>query len=291
MSLSRISSIAAVLVLVAASSVAQSRWEQEVRNQLSAAGGTFDELGYQSTHDVYTGSLQNQKNETVTLTLRAGREYAILGVCDTDCTDLDLHIMDPSGNQVDVDIELDDFPVLEVRPPRDGTYTVRVTMATCSVSPCFYGIGVWARDAGANATPSSSPSGSNATPVSDGQDRYLEQVRNQINSVREFVGGEGWRQVGEMRHGALADDASETFTVALQKGSAYVLVGACDNDCTDVDLALIAPSGEVVDVDVETDDVPVVEVTPGRSATYTVRVSMPECSAAPCRWGVGVFVK
>jgi hypothetical protein len=32
-------------------------------------------------------------------------------------------------------------------------------------------------------------------------------------------------------------------------------------------------------------------VTPSRSATYRVKVTMAKCSAEPCRFGVGVFGK
>ena len=38
------------------------------------------------------------------------------------------------------DVLEDDFPVLEVEPTLDGTYTVEVAMITCSAEPCYWGV-------------------------------------------------------------------------------------------------------------------------------------------------------
>ena len=76
---------------------------------------------------------------------KGGVNYVILGVCDNDCSDLDLRLFDPNGREVASDLLTDDNPVVNVTPRRTGTYTVRAIMTTCSSQPCRYGIGVYGR--------------------------------------------------------------------------------------------------------------------------------------------------
>jgi hypothetical protein len=123
----------------------QDEWTQQVRRMLQQAGHTFEERGYSMTHQIFTGSLNNRTNEFVTVRLDIGTAYALMGACDTDCSDLDLTLYDAAGNQVSQDVEMDDFPIVSVTPTRTGTYRVKVTMATCSAEPCRYGVGVFGK--------------------------------------------------------------------------------------------------------------------------------------------------
>jgi hypothetical protein len=68
-------------------------------------------------------------------------------------------------------------------------------------------------------------------------------------------------------------------------------VGVCDNDCSDLDLVLYDADGDQVDSDVQTDDVPIVQVTPRETMRYRVKVLMPTCKTNPCWYGIGVYGK
>ena len=133
------------LVVSTAAAVPQDEWTQQVRRMLRQAGQTAEERGYSMTHQIYTGSLRDDRNEFVSLRLDIGTEYQILGACDTDCTDLDLTLYGPNGAEIDSDLEMDDFPVVAVTPNRSGTYRLKVVMATCTAEPCRYGIGVFGK--------------------------------------------------------------------------------------------------------------------------------------------------
>lgn len=133
----------AVLAAPAAAQARDSQWERQVSYQLNRYGDALSDKGYQLTHEIKHGSLDDDESEYFSVELDAGRSYALLGVCDADCTDLDLRLYDGSGTEVDADIETDDYPVVEVRPRRTARYRVKVIMATCSTSPCFYGVGVY----------------------------------------------------------------------------------------------------------------------------------------------------
>ena len=70
----------------------------------------------------------------------------------------------------------------------------------------------------------------------------------------------------------------------------YRIVGACDDDCSNLDLELIDVStGGVVASDMLQDDFPVVDFTPQANGRYIVRLLMQTCTVAPCFAGARVL--
>lgn len=134
-----------IAVLAPGAARGQTQWEDQVQGQLTRAGRFFSENGFQMTHDVYTGSLDEEQTETLTLTLHAGTAYALVAVCDDDCSDLDLRLYDADGKLVDEDLKKDDAPIVMVTPDETASYTLKVIMAACSSSPCFYGVGAFGK--------------------------------------------------------------------------------------------------------------------------------------------------
>lgn len=80
------------------------------------------------------------------------------------------------------------------------------------------------------------------------------------------------------------------WQVELVGGTAYRFIGACDNECSNVDMELIDVStGGVVASDMLADDIPVVEFTPEANGRYIVRLLMQTCTVAPCFAGARVL--
>jgi hypothetical protein len=131
------------LFLLPDAASAQDQWEAQVRMQLDSAAVLFSAAGYQATHERTMGGLAAGATETIELELEGGVEYMLMGVCDTDCTDLDLVLRDAAGSVVDSDLELDDVPLVTVTPQRTGMYTLEVRMIECSAEPCRFGVGVF----------------------------------------------------------------------------------------------------------------------------------------------------
>jgi len=141
-----LAAMAGLVVSTAAAAPAhQDEWVAQVRRLLQQAGRTFEQRGYSMTHQIYTGSLNNRTSEFVTLRLDVGTQYQIMGACDEDCSDLDMTLYSPNGDEIDTDVEMDDFPIVSVEAPRSGTYRVKVVMATCTAEPCRYGVGVFGK--------------------------------------------------------------------------------------------------------------------------------------------------
>jgi hypothetical protein len=91
------------------------------------------------------GSLRDDETSSHSMDVVGGNQYALMGACDNDCTDVDLKIFDQSGTLLMQDIAVDDTPVLLFTANGSGRYRVQVIMATCNRNPCFYGIQLMAR--------------------------------------------------------------------------------------------------------------------------------------------------
>ncbi|HET7229547.1 MAG TPA: hypothetical protein VFJ16_06060 [Longimicrobium sp.] len=120
-------------------------WARQVSNLLAQASQMATSRGMRATHEPYIGSLRARGTETHRVQLNGGTSYSLIGVCDNDCSDLDLRLFDASGREVDSDVMTDDTPVVSVTPRRAGVYTVRAIMTACSSEPCRYGIGIYGR--------------------------------------------------------------------------------------------------------------------------------------------------
>lgn len=88
--------------------------------------------------------------------------------------------------------------------------------------------------------------------------------------------------------GSLNVGQSQSYSVGLNAGTSYMIVGECDLDCSDIDMWLYDENGNLIDSDVLDDDVPVLEVTPVRSAEFQMRIEMFTCTVEPC--GVQISV-
>jgi hypothetical protein len=122
-----------------------SEYIYQIRDQLIQGAIALGLGGYSLTHDPFVDVLTRGNSDYITLNLRAGTSYGIVGVCDDDCRDLDLVLSDSRGNRVAADLDDDDNPVISIRPSRSGTYRVRVDMTSCRTNGCYYGIGVFGK--------------------------------------------------------------------------------------------------------------------------------------------------
>jgi hypothetical protein len=115
-----------------------------IRMQIDSAATLMAPQGFRLQDDVVSGDLEQGGEEEFELELEGGKTYIIVGVCDGDCSDLDLALTTAGGDAVDSDYEMDDVPMVTVEVEESGIYHLKVEMATCSVEPCAFGVGVFA---------------------------------------------------------------------------------------------------------------------------------------------------
>lgn len=112
--------------------------EADIIQQLfDKASEIYKSKGYSDTGWQQRGEMKQGAETSYTITLKGGTAYSIVGMCDTDCSNLDAYLTDSTGKLVDSDTEEDDFPI--VAASASGTYTLRLVMKTCSSAPCAFG--------------------------------------------------------------------------------------------------------------------------------------------------------
>ena len=123
---------------------AQDAWDVQVREQLVAAGVRFADGGYELTRQIRVGSLEDGEDDTIMFEIEREQRYMIMGVCDSDCSDLDIVLYHEDGSRFGDDLGMNAFPIMDVAVDRDRSFTLEARMAECSSEPCRYGLGVFA---------------------------------------------------------------------------------------------------------------------------------------------------
>ncbi len=117
----------------------------------------------------------------------------------------------------------------------------------------------------------------------------IRQLSNQLSMARDSYVPNNYRLVRGPDNDLLNEGDSDNYTVTLQGGRSYKLVGVCDNDCSDLDITLYDSDGDVVDRDLLDDDKPVVSVSGKSGGQYRMNVSMAKCSTSVCYYSVAIY--
>jgi hypothetical protein len=89
-----------------------------------------------------TGALNEEEAEIISVALERGVHYSILGVCDHDCSRLQLVLATAANNELALDRDSENLPVLRFTPTVTMQYRIRVVMEGCRMNPCRYGLAV-----------------------------------------------------------------------------------------------------------------------------------------------------
>jgi len=103
------------------------------------------ERGFAHAVGPLSGTLASNRAAQLPLTLRAGQEIRIVGVCDQACNDLDLRILNPRGEIIALDTRSNARPVVDVRAEMFGRHTIEVGMLDCDAPRCRYAVNVYTR--------------------------------------------------------------------------------------------------------------------------------------------------
>ncbi|MEW6220807.1 MAG: hypothetical protein AB1634_14920 [Thermodesulfobacteriota bacterium] len=145
----------ALLVLLAALLAGgQPAWadqfEEQVREQLLLAAMAigFGDTGYTLDRPPSVGKIHTGPDSSsyVRIPLARGKSHVLVGVCDSDCSDMDLVVHDAAMHKIGEDLQDDDTPMVELVPSQSGEYIVQVLIPACQAYRCTYGIGVFVRE-------------------------------------------------------------------------------------------------------------------------------------------------
>jgi hypothetical protein len=137
----------AALALMAGTAAAQvpDPFARELAQRLARAEVVLAENGYARAAGPFAGGLRERQARRFVVTLRAGQDYRIVGVCDQRCADMDLRLFAPNGQLIAQDVLDDAAPVIHARPPITGRYEIESAMAQCRADPCWFAFNVYAR--------------------------------------------------------------------------------------------------------------------------------------------------
>ncbi len=134
------------LLLAASTALAQEAWQLQLQEQTRMKSGPgFADMaskGYSLVDVAKTNVLNAGTSELVNISVPVGSSYAIMGVCDNDCLDLDLTVL-KEGIELSTDTTDDDWPVVQIMPTGETGYQIKVTMHQCSTTNCGYQLTVW----------------------------------------------------------------------------------------------------------------------------------------------------
>ena len=124
---------------------ASNDYEALVLRYLDAAyENNLSSQGFSPAFHSFLGSLDASGREEETLVLPANEVLALFGVCDNECSDLDIVLRDSSGRLLDEDTTTDDIPLVTTQTGSSPLEVrVEVRMIDCTVAPCYYAVGVF----------------------------------------------------------------------------------------------------------------------------------------------------
>jgi hypothetical protein len=220
--------------------------------------------------DVHRTNLETGQAMRITVTLLEGADYMIAGFCDDGCTNLDLTLFDPDGDPFTEDHLPDAEPVLWFTSESTGSFVIQVEAVACSPGGCDVAVGIL----GSSDEPGAPPG---------------EDMESKLTLVAAEFRTQGFTNTDQGRRGALAGEGAVRVPINLDEGVAYRIVGVCDQDCPDLDLALFHPDGTEVEGDFMEDDLPIMAHVADTTAQYSVEVIMVACFVNPCAFRVETF--
>jgi len=134
-----------ILVLLAVSAIPQvligQRWERQVQERVQR---TIAAVGPSTRLPVVrrSGMLNTDEAASFQTTLAQHTPYAIIAVCDDDCSRLQLTLLSPSGSDIAKERNSESLPTLHFTAETTAVYGIRVVMEGCRWNPCWYAIAV-----------------------------------------------------------------------------------------------------------------------------------------------------
>lgn len=116
-------------------------WQRVLLAEVEAVEKAALEAGSEATHEIWYETLDHNDTDTISLEFdQAGDNILVIGVCDSDCSDLDISVQDTDGKSLAADTFQDDRPLVRFRVPESLEVEVTVHMAACAAAPCGYAV-------------------------------------------------------------------------------------------------------------------------------------------------------
>ncbi|MFH1764682.1 MAG: PPC domain-containing protein [Gemmatimonadota bacterium] len=228
--------------------------------------------GFTLLGSIHQAILDTGESLAIEVPFLDGVDYMVVAYCSDTCTNLDLTLFDSLAEEIQSDRLPDAEPILMLTAEATGQYYIQVDAVECSVAGCDIAVGIL----GSTEEQGMGPG---------------EDMGGRLTLVgAEFI-GLGFTEVGDELRGSLNTDQAINFPVTLQEGFEYRMVGVCDKDCFDLDLALLDSIGAEVATDFLEDALPVLIHLPDTTGAFQVEVIMVACAVEPCAYRIATYAK
>lgn len=282
---SAVAALAALLLIAPATTAQEIGTREQTARYLERGLAVHAALGYRADPAFQTFSAPQRLmgGALWPLELQRGVNYRIYGACDIDCSDVDMELYDATGAFVDRDIAVDATPYVQITPTQTGRHYVRIWLAACESEPCF----VAARVVSGGRPQERPQSGGDAGGA------YAAAVRGHLERATAAAAREGFTPFGpgESIEGLRMNTRGQSVRFTLEAGRAYRFVGACDTDCTDLDIEVTDARGAVIGTNIDVDNPTSITVTPQRAGPHNVRIWLAACAQEPCYAALKGFVR
>lgn len=235
--------------------VVQPQVDTAAMTQRLASVAAANAPGYVGLGQPVIGRLAASAGQTVNVQLQPGACYKFIAVGGAGVQDLDLHV-EAGGQRVASDTARDDTPIASFCSPRPQVAQVQVYM--------YQGTGGFAFQAFQSGNGNPGP-----LPPVVGND-YLSNRMREIST--RYAAGR--TPVSPLMRGNLSTSQTQDFSVALQAGRCFTVVGVGDPSVTDLDMFLFDQNGTQVTQDQATDNFPILQVCPNVPGNFRVQVKM-----------------
>ena len=116
-----------------------------------------------------------------------------------------------------------------------------------------------------------------------------EPLKKQMRQLIKTWKAKGYQLIRIQGEGELSQGASQTFPLFTGEEDEYLLIGACDQDCEDLELVVVDPSGHVIHQ--EKADTVHVRFATRDWTSYTTRISMTHCAAESCAYRLDLMAR
>ncbi len=142
-----LAAVLAALALFAAPAAAQvpDPFARELAQKLARAESALAERAYVHGAGPFSGGMGAGETRRIPLTLRAGQDYRVVGVCDGNCAAPRLALFDANGARLAQAPAGAGASEMLVRVPFTGGYEVEVDLPRCAAERCWYAVNVYGR--------------------------------------------------------------------------------------------------------------------------------------------------
>lgn len=108
--------------------------------------------------------------------------------------------------------------------------------------------------------------------------------------IQDFLeSASGFSLLGSVHEGTLSAGQELVVSVSLLERGEYMVVGYCDDACTNLDLTLFDPSRQEIQSDRLPDSEPILTLTAETTGQYFIKVDVVDCAADSCGFAIGVL--